>query len=190
MVLKGTHALLTQYCASRHARGETASGPCCSLRGTQRAVLGSVRHPGVGLARGRHCRVLTRFTVLPEYSRRPLRAAHQTGECFTTPGRGRVTRCRAVCHRHHGVQSYCRHIWYLTQGYFGVLRAYSHGSVRAAPEYSLDSPRGQRRARRPQRSGAHAGVPPLSCGTMGYSQRTHGLLQGVLQEEWCISRTR
>jgi hypothetical protein len=45
------------------------------------------------------------------------------------------------------------------------------------------------RARPPKRSLAHAGVPPLSCGTMGYSPRTYYTGYYTVLQEHCVSRT-
>jgi len=50
---RGTHVERTRHCTPRHGRG-TASGGRGRLCRTRRAVLGSARHPGVGLVLGRH----------------------------------------------------------------------------------------------------------------------------------------
>jgi hypothetical protein len=103
-------------------RGRTADG-----RARARHVEGTQRVLKQGYSKGTQRRVLKRG-----FSNKGARKGTQSsGE--TPPGacgQSRATRFRALCDGRHRRAVLLRAYRYRTQGYFGVLTAYSHGSVR------------------------------------------------------------
>ncbi len=105
-------------------------------------------------------------------------------------GRVPATRYRAVCDRGHGVQSCC-----------GRIVVSRRGTLQYSQRTRMGPSVPRRSTLLPRRAGSDAlghrnavrrtsGVPLLGWGIKGHSQRTRGLLHGILQEQWCIRRTR